>query len=262
LNERSVRVRYAPSPTGHPHVGNIRTALMNWLFARHHGGKFVVRIEDNGIGIPANDLSNVFDRFFQVESHLTRKHTGMGLGLSVAKTMVELHGGGVSVESEVGQGSRFTISLPWNELAQPEPQVTEQQAGDNVQTAAPTPRVNEPLILMAEDNEDNITTVLDYLEAQGYRVIIARNGEEAIERAKEDKPHIILMDIQMPELDGLEATRRLRADSAFAGIPIIALTALAMPGDREKCLDAGATEYLSKPVSLRNLVKTIEACLN
>ena len=118
------------------------------------------------------------------------------------------------------------------------------------------------LILLAEDNEDGISTVSDYLLAKGHRVIVARNGEEAIQRVKEEKPDLILMDIQMPGMDGLEATRNIRADSDLMDIPIIALTALAMPGDRERCLEAGANDYISKPVSLRGLVEAIEVQLN
>jgi CheY-like chemotaxis protein len=120
---------------------------------------------------------------------------------------------------------------------------------------------NQPLILMAEDNEDNIATVIDYLMLKGYRVVVARNGLEAFERTREEVPDLILMDIQMPKMDGLETTRRLRHDPDLKEIPIIALTALVMPGDREHCLAAGANEYLSKPVSLKVLVSAIETHL-
>ena len=120
---------------------------------------------------------------------------------------------------------------------------------------------NRPIILLAEDNELNITTLADYLLVKGYQVIVARNGAEAIARAIKLPPDLILMDIQMPGMDGLEATRRIRADSELANSPIIALTALAMPGDRERCLEAGANDYLSKPVSLKGLVAAIEALL-
>ena len=116
------------------------------------------------------------------------------------------------------------------------------------------------MILLAEDNEINIETMSDYLRAKGYRLSIARSGTEAIERAKADKPDLILMDIQMPDLDGLEATRGIRsmADSMVARIPIIAVTALAMPGDRERCLKAGANDYFSKPVNFKTLLSAIE----
>ncbi len=116
----------------------------------------------------------------------------------------------------------------------------------------------KPLILVAEDNEDNMKTVSDYLVSKGYRIAVARNGQEATERAREERPDVILMDIQMPKMDGLEATRRIRADADLAEVPIIALTALAMPGDRRRCLAARADEYLSKPVSLKSLVGMIE----
>ncbi|RME97236.1 MAG: response regulator [Chloroflexi bacterium] len=118
-----------------------------------------------------------------------------------------------------------------------------------------------PLILLAEDNELNLNTLSDYLLNSGYRVVSARNGAEAIERAKEETPNLILMDIQMPIMDGFEAMQRLKANARFAKIPIIALTALAMPGDREKCLAAGANEYMSKPISLKGLAQMIQTQL-
>jgi CheY-like chemotaxis protein len=115
-----------------------------------------------------------------------------------------------------------------------------------------------PVLLLADDNEANIATLTSYLQSKGYQIVAARSGAEALERAREMRPALILMDIQMPGMDGLEATRRLRADTDLVAIPIIALTALAMPGDRERCLEAGANEYLSKPVSLKRLIEVIE----
>ncbi|RPH58964.1 MAG: response regulator [Chloroflexi bacterium] len=107
--------------------------------------------------------------------------------------------------------------------------------------------------LLAEDVELNIMTIGGFLESQGYNMIYALNGREAIEKAREHVPALILMNVQMPGMDGLEATRRLRADPQFATVPIIALTAMAMTGDRDRCLEAGATDYVSKPVSLKEL---------
>jgi CheY-like chemotaxis protein len=104
----------------------------------------------------------------------------------------------------------------------------------------------------------NTLTIGEYLESHGHKIVYAHDGLEAIKKAEETSPHIILMDMQMPVMDGLEATRRLRADPRFASTPIIALTALAMPGDRERCLKAGADVYMSKPVSLKNLLHAIE----
>jgi PAS domain S-box-containing protein len=118
-----------------------------------------------------------------------------------------------------------------------------------------------PPILLAEDNESNILTVTDYLAMLGYQVIVARNGTETIARAREVRPALILMNIQMPEMDGLEVTRQIRADGELAAVPIIAMTALTMPGDREKCLAAGADDYLSKPIGLKQLATLISAQL-
>jgi CheY-like chemotaxis protein len=127
---------------------------------------------------------------------------------------------------------------------------------------APVPRngdrVVAPLVLVVEDNETNIRTLTDYLSAKAYRVDVARSGSEAMQCVRTLRPDIILMDIQMPGMDGLEATRLIRADEALRCIPIIALTALAMPGDREKALNAGADHYISKPVSLKQLLALME----
>jgi CheY-like chemotaxis protein len=113
-------------------------------------------------------------------------------------------------------------------------------------------------ILLAEDNETNIETIKELLTFEGYFVILARNGHEAIARTEEVCPDLILMDIQMPQMDGLQAIHHIRAQSQFSNIPIIALTALAMPGDRERCLAAGANEYISKPINIKTLMQTID----
>jgi CheY-like chemotaxis protein len=121
--------------------------------------------------------------------------------------------------------------------------------------------IEQPLILLAEDNVVSTKSVSDYLRASGCRVIIAENGGEAIRLVKEKQPDLVLMDIQMPDIDGLEAIRRIRSDPDTVDIPIIALTALAMPGDREKCLAAGADDYITKPIGLRHLVELIKTQL-
>lgn len=122
---------------------------------------------------------------------------------------------------------------------------------------APARRPAGARLLLAEDNDVNILPLADYLEDLGYEVLVARTGREAVDLAHKTQPALILMDIQMPDMDGLEATRRLRAHPKTACTPILALTALALPGDRERCLAAGATEYLTKPVSLKALRETV-----
>jgi len=217
---------------------------------------------DNGIGISPDDLKKLFTPFTQLDSGLSRQYGGTGLGLVLVYKMTELHGGSVEVESEVGKGSRFTVILPWDENTN-----AGKFANENLQPPVQVSSDSNTLsaglnhILLADDNEPNILVVSDYLQDYGYRVTVAHNGLEALEKAEAVSPDIILMDIQMPEMDGLEAIRQLRQRPRFAPTPIIALTALAMPGDRERCLTAGANEYLSKPVSLKKLVQTINDML-
>ncbi len=357
-------------------------------------------VSDTGIGIAKENLDKLFKPFVQLDSSLSRRYAGTGLGLALVRRLVELHGGSVSVESELGKGSRFTVTLPWkdSEPMTPNPRDREQlelelpsirraliiedtqpaakqiarymaeldaaveiypqgegaveaaldynpdviildillpylsgwevlvQLKANPQTqqipvlivsvvdersralalgasesllkpisreqlqsalsqilpksshngegasfplGSGSPVVMNspseqhlPLILLAEDNEANISTMMDYLQIQGFRVSLARNGLEAVEIAKQQKPDFILMDIQMPEMNGLEATRRIRAEADLATIPIIALTALAMPGDRERCIAAGANDYMTKPISLKKLKNTIAKHIN
>jgi len=223
---------------------------------------------DSGIGIALEDLKKLFTPFTQVESSLNREYEGTGLGLALVKKLTDLHGGSVEVESEVGKGSRFTINLPVGKsmVAQQEVIGSGDKLLSNEQKEASSISSGEQLdhgiILLAEDNVANILTIGDYLESHGYHVLFAHDGFEAIEHAEKLQPDLILMDIQMPAMDGLEAIRRLRADPRFLSTPIIALTALAMPGDRERCLLAGANEYMSKPVSLKDLRQTIKKMLN
>jgi PAS domain S-box-containing protein len=217
---------------------------------------------DTGIGIPAEQVPRLFQPFVQLDSSLARQYEGTGLGLALVRRLTEAHGGSITLASEVGQGSRFTVSLPWCPIQEPG-----SPAGAGDPAAAPPPGTPGSMqgnqkpgtALVAEDNESNLVTLVDYLTYQGYRVIPARNGQEAIERALEHRPEVILMDCQMPSMDGLEATKRIRALPELAGTCIIALTALAMPGDRERCLAAGANAYLSKPISLKRLRATIAA---
>jgi CheY-like chemotaxis protein/anti-sigma regulatory factor (Ser/Thr protein kinase) len=210
---------------------------------------------DSGVGIQPEHMARLFKPFEQLEDGLNKRHQGTGLGLSLVARLTELHGGSVTVESQVGQGSRFIVSLPRQQGERPP-----EEAGHEVETvtAAEGQTAKPPLILLAEDNETTIHLLTDHLVRLGYRVTAARTGAEALQRAQEERPALIVMDMQMPGMDGLEATRRIREDAALAGLPIIALTALAMPGDDERFLAAGASEYLSKPVDLKKLVRAIE----
>jgi len=346
----------------------------------------VVRLSvwDHGLGIKPENLHQLFKPFVQLDSSLTRQHSGTGLGLSLVQRMAELHGGSIQVESTPEAGSRFTILLPWEpelSLALPPSRqetpalasaliiedspldaelvarnlqslglssvahptasgavekaleskpgvilldlklyqhsglevlaalkanpgtrsipviimsVEEQRAEATrlgaigylvkpfsqeelrtelerarLATAQAAPplatqlAVPKALLLLADDNEVVLETLSDYLTAQNYRVIAARNGRELLQLADESLPALVLTDIQMPYMDGLEGIRKLRTHPKpqLARIPIVAVTALAMPGDRERCLAAGANEYLSKPLHLEQLARLINNLL-
>jgi PAS domain S-box-containing protein len=216
--------------------------------------QFQFQVRDTGIGIAAANLPRLFQPFIQIDSSLNRQFSGTGLGLTLVKRIIDLHRGTIGVKSDDNAGSCFTIVLP---IGQSHPQ-----------SIAPAPIVETqlikvlhpeaPRILLAEDNAMNIEIMTDYLNAQGYEVIVAKNGIEAIALTQSHQPQLILMDIQMPGMDGLEATRQIRQDAQYHHIPIIALTALAMPGDADRCRAAGANDYLAKPVKLKQLAAAVE----
>jgi predicted ATPase/signal transduction histidine kinase/ActR/RegA family two-component response regulator len=218
---------------------------------------------DTGIGIAADNLSKLFQPFIQIDSSLNRQYAGTGLGLALVKKIVDLHSGFVTVTSEVGKGSCFTVHLPYYSTQKT---VALPPTSHFVEASPPldmkhlqTINAIKPLILLAEDNQANAETFTDYLESFGYQILLAIDGEEAINLNKLHTPDLILMDIQMPRVNGLEAIQQIRGD--HSDVPIIALTALAMPEDRERCFKAGASEYLSKPVKLKQLASVIQQLL-
>jgi CheY-like chemotaxis protein len=236
---------------------------------------------DTGIGISPTEMERLFQPFVQLDSGLARQHEGTGLGLSLVYRLAKLHGGSVLAESEgPDRGSRFIVSLPWrqteeatqpanlNDVLSEKPlfsTLNSLRAQDGLahpplpsETLKIEPDLSiSPLVLLAEDNEANLKILSDYLTARGFRLAAARDGGQVLTLARQVCPDLILMDMQMPGVDGIEATRRLRADPDLATTPIIALTALAMPGDRERCLQAGANAYISKPINLPALVELI-----
>ena len=221
--------------------------------------KISITVCDNGIGIKEDDLARLFQPFVQLDSGLAREATGTGLGLALVAQMARLHGGSVSAMSEPGKGSRFSIVLPW------EPGLV-MDASSRLRTTGKFPAIkpdetNKLTILLVEDTKEVIMMIRDYLELAGYTVVVARDGVEAITQARLVHPDLILMDVMMPRMDGFEATRKLRSEPEFKYTPIIALTALAMPSDRERCLAAGMDEYISKPINFKALVRMIQSCL-
>jgi len=338
---------------------------------------------DTGIGIAPENMGKLFQSFVQIDSSLSRQYAGTGLGLALVRRLVELHGGSISVESQLGKGSCFTVRIAQNlpdasqisavpgaigyrkaliigdvdheidflirELSElgistitcdldtailrqfdharpdlvildlalagsvtwellrhlqtrtatrplqilvvinPDQRVLAPKLGASACLVRPLSQEqlrsvlerlwqasklalsegddlepsfwDMPLVLLAEDNEANATALLSYLSYQGYRVLLARNGVEAVDLTRSHQPDLVLMDIQMPGIDGLEAIRQIRSDRRFEQPPIVALTALMIPGDREKCLAAGADEYLTKPVRFQHLTQVLRRLL-
>ncbi|MCY7334935.1 MAG: GAF domain-containing protein [Chamaesiphon sp.] len=236
---------------------------------RHHSShqppcQIAFSITDTGIGIAPENMSKLFESFVQIDSSLSRQYAGTGLGLALVKRIVEMHGGTVSVQSELERGSCFRVLLPFcpsAEIAVPSslPPLVYPPLATPREPLAIEPKA---LVLVVEDNQANMETMTGYLKSRGYRLMEAINGRIAIDLAKLHHPDIILMDIQMPAMDGFAAISQIRQIPECATIPIVALTALAMAGDLQKCLDAGASHYVTKPVKLSQLVVTIATLLN
>ncbi len=222
------------------------------------GNKVIISVWDQGIGISDEDMKRLFKPFVQLDSGLAREATGTGLGLALVAQMARLHGGSVTVESETGKGSRFTILLPWEPALAGDASTRLRSTG---KFQAVKPGESRPTILLIEDTTEVVMMLVDYLEMSGFNMVTAQDGVDGLTQAKLSHPDLILMDIQMPRMDGFETTKRLRSDPEFMDTPIIALTALAMPNDRERCLEVGMNEYMSKPVNLKSLVKTIKSYL-
>ena len=213
-----------------------------------------VEVTDTGIGIPADKVDTLFDKFVQIDSSARRRYGGSGLGLAISRQLVELMGGKIGVTSEVEYGSTFWFTLPLTKQAQPDRDET-RPLPPLVQPVSGVFTAQAPHILVAEDNLTNQEVVLSILHKLGVKAEVASNGQDAVEMASQTAYDLILMDVQMPGMDGLEATHHIRAQGQ--SVPIVALTAHAMRGDREKCLAAGMDDYLPKPVLPEALVDVL-----
>ena len=209
-------------------------------------------VSDTGIGIAVAQQARIFEKFTQADGSTGRVYGGSGLGLAISRQLVDRMGGEIGVSSVEGQGSRFWVELDLQVV--PAPRYREPETGG----VPPIQLPDGVTVLLADDSETNREVLAGLLEGFGARTVLAENGEEAVRLAALENPDVILMDIQMPGLDGYEATRLIRAAEAPGRrIPIIALTAHAMAGDREKCIAAGMDDYLSKPVAHEALAASI-----
>jgi signal transduction histidine kinase/CheY-like chemotaxis protein len=219
-----------------------------------------VSVSDTGIGIKKEDQERIFEAFMQVDGSYSRKYQGTGLGLTLVKRFIELHGGHLSVESEPGRGSRFTFWLPNVEPAEEDPVPAASAPGaDEDDTAVSTPpsSARGERILVVEDNPANMKLITGLLRAHGFEVLEARSAEEALGLARRSSVGLILMDIMLPGMDGLACTRELKKDPATAAIPTIALTALAMKGDEERAREAGCLGYIAKPINTADFARQV-----
>jgi signal transduction histidine kinase/CheY-like chemotaxis protein/HPt (histidine-containing phosphotransfer) domain-containing protein len=213
-----------------------------------------LEVSDTGPGIAPDKLPTIFEKFTQADGSITRKFGGTGLGLAITRRLVDMHGGDIRVDSQLGRGSAFRVTLPCE--ATPITAKAPVRRKETPDEALPNRGVTR--LLLVEDNLVNQTVVLAILKKKGYRIDVANDGREALAKLNAADYDLVLMDVQMPVLDGLETTRLIRREKRWDRLPIIAMTAHAMNGDRERCLQSGMTAYISKPVQPSHLISTIE----
>jgi CheY-like chemotaxis protein/HPt (histidine-containing phosphotransfer) domain-containing protein len=218
-------------------------------------------VRDTGIGIPKDKLGTLFQRFSQVDASTTRKYGGTGLGLDISKHLAHLMGGEIGVNSEEGRGSEFWFTARFQKQG---PGATASQTLPAAPSIARHERWANARILLAEDNKTNQLVAMGILKRLGLRADIVTTGKETVEALRSTDYDVVLMDVQMPEMDGLEATRKIRAEGSGVRnphVPIVAMTANAIKGDREACLEAGMDDYIAKPVTLAMLTVLLERWL-
>jgi CheY-like chemotaxis protein len=212
--------------------------------------RILFEVKDTGIGIPLSAQSDIFDAFVQVDGTNTRKYGGTGLGLSISSQLVKLMGGALYVESTLGKGSNFYFEVSFRVAAEAA------AAADEPESACAASRGCR--VLVAEDNRVNQSVICRVLQKHGHSVTVAENGEDAVKRFREQPFDLVLMDLQMPVMGGLEAARRIRGFSQSRSTPIFAVTARAEESDKQNCLEAGMDEYLTKPLEVKKLLQAID----
>jgi CheY-like chemotaxis protein len=212
-----------------------------------------IDVEDTGPGIPPEKLSYIFDKFTQADGSVSRKYGGTGLGLAITKKLAEMSEGGITVKSELDRGTTFSVNLKCGTSI-----VSDVPRRNPLESVTRAPHAGVARILVVEDNQVNQKVVTAVLRKRGFAIELANDGREAVAKLENGDYDLILMDVQMPVLDGLEATRIIRRNQRWKSLPIIAMTAHAMNGDRERCLDAGMTGYVSKPVHPSHLLQVID----
>ncbi len=218
-------------------------------------------VSDTGVGIPADKLKLIFEAFQQADGTTSRKYGGTGLGLSISRELARLLGGELQVQSELGEGSQFSLRLPLHRnLAEP---TVEHADGASQPVGIVEATLQGRKVLVIDDDVRTGFALTAMLERYGMKVVYAENGLEGIERLNEHaNTDLVLLDIMMPGMDGYETARAIRAIPRFEQLPIISLTAKAMKRDREKAIAAGASDYIAKPVDVDQLVSMMRAWLD
>jgi CheY-like chemotaxis protein/two-component sensor histidine kinase len=217
--------------------------------------KLLVTVKDSGIGLTQEQISHLFTAFTQADTSTTRKYGGTGLGLAISKRLTEMMDGEIWCDSEPGQGSTFSFTARFKLADQTsQPEIISDEASSETELVK---SILGAAILLVEDNEINQMVASELLQNAGFKVSIANNGREALEIIQKEKFDLVFMDIQMPEMDGLSATREIRKIERLKSIPIIAMTANAMSGDREESLMAGMNDHVNKPIDVTACFKTM-----
>ena len=253
LRLQQVLMNLAGNAIKYTHQGSVDVSTSRAPTAEPGSVELHLDVVDTGIGIPKEKQSAIFEEFTQADGSITRQYGGTGLGLAISKRLVEAHGGRLWVESEVGRGSSFHAVLQLQEA----PSLPQEAACLVAAEPIDGKDLSPAHILIVEDNPINRKVIAGLLAKRGYRTAVAADGRQALEALEMSAFDVVLMDLQMPVLDGLEATRLIREDARWRNLPIIGLTAHAMIGDRERCLDAGMDDYLSKPIRPEVLLEAV-----
>jgi len=233
--------------------GSVTVEIIPLVSEKNNDYRVLFTVSDTGIGIHEDHLRNLFKPFVQIEKSYTRKYQGAGLGLSIVKKLVDLMSGSIDIESAVGEGTSINVVLPFK--------LPVEESISNHQEAVHIKDKQKLRILLAEDDPSNQFAMIKLLEKAGYEVMLAENGKQAIDLLKIHDFDCILMDVQMPLMDGVEATKTIRSSADLGlkkDIPIIAMTAYAMSGDRETFLKCGMNDYVRKPVRMDDLAVTLD----
>jgi len=251
LNLLSNAVKFTPSG------GEVRVRL------RREGQGLTIYVDDTGIGIEPGDVQKIFEEFYQVDGSYSRNYGGTGLGLALVRKMIQMQGGQIEVQSTPGEGAHFAVHFPGAVVAETAATTVESRpAVDEVTTSTPIePAERDWIVLLVEDNPVNRKLARNVLRSRGFEVWEATTGEEALKLLHRRRPDLILMDLQLPGMDGLEVTRLVKAEPQTAELPVVALTAHVRAVDEQKAREAGCVGYITKPIRLATFPGQVEAFL-